>query len=154
MNRVVILGSLVMLVGCSSVSNVSYPLADGTFRNQRTVSDPHAFSPTTQRSWMEICAAKDGQVGAKDLEPDYTKCGESADLQYAVNAGYLDGFAGAAVQAGAIAYAGHAIGRGLGNSGDTVTQEGGGASQSQRQGQQQGQSQAQSSRQYQYNKRH
>lgn len=139
MQRMSILALLVaigIMTGCSGVSNVSYPMSDGTYRNQRTVSDPHAFAPTHSRSWLETCKAKPGTQ-----EPDYTNCVETVDPRYATTSGYLDGMGASMVQAGAIVGGSYLIGQGLKGSRSTITQEGGGASQSQDQDQGQRQEQ-------------
>lgn len=143
MSRWLVVILLSITVGCAGVSNVSYPLSDGTYHNQRTLTDPHAFSPTVQRSWMEICQAK-----ADAAEPDYTQCSSQGTVQFATTGGYLEGLGAAALYSGAIVGGAALIGNGLAQSGTTVNQAGGGAQQSQNTSassyQSQGQSQAQS----------
>ena len=62
-----VLAICVLLVGsfaaCSTnsflpVHQYGDPSSNGTALGQRTVSDPHAFAPGTQRSWMEVCQRK------------------------------------------------------------------------------------------------
>lgn len=140
--NVVILAVLGMLmVACAGVSNVSYPLADGRFQNQRTVSDPHAFAPTQARSWLEVCQAKADAPG----EPDYTACSQTVDMRFSTVSGYADGIGSAMVHSAGFVGGMYLLGEGIGDSGSTTNQttnqQGGGATQSQ--GQLQGQFQKQ-----------
>lgn len=112
---------------------------------QTTVSDPHAFAPTTQRSWLEVC---DYRVDRGEDEnvvqfPDYIyeNCTRDGAVQFTTTNGYLDGLGSAALYSGAIVGGAYFIGKGLGDSGSNVSQSGGGSSQTQQQGQIQGQQQ-------------
>jgi hypothetical protein len=113
-----------VLTACAGVSNVSYPLADGTFRNQRSVSDPHAFAPTQARSWLETCQAK----ADNPTEPDYTRCTDAVDPRYATVSGYADGIGAAAVHSAGFVGGMYLLGQGIGDSGSrtTNTNSGGG----------------------------
>lgn len=126
-----------LMVGCSGMSTVGYKIEGGRYTVQRTVSDPHAFSPTTQRSWMEICNEK--------IDEEYLHCTRDGLVQFATVNGYLDGLGGAALYSAAIVGGAYFIGDGIRHSGSTTTnntnQTGGGANQNQ--GQAQGQSQGQ-----------
>jgi hypothetical protein len=113
----------VLVVGCSSVSNVSYKQADGTFKNQRVISDPHAFAPTAQRSWLEVCQAKQGMPD----EPDYGNCNNAVDSRYATVSGYADGIGSAVVHSAGFVGGMYLLGQGIADSGTTVQQSGGGA---------------------------
>ena len=138
---IVVVLLLFITVGCSGVSVVGYPLENGKHMVQRTVSDPHAFSPTTQRSWMEVCEKKVTNDDFNLPEVEYKNCETNGLVQFSTTNGYLDGLGSAALYSGAIVGGAYFIGKGLGDSGSNVSQSGGGASQSQQQGQVQGQQQ-------------
>jgi hypothetical protein len=109
--------TIVALVGCSGISNVSYPLADGTFKNQRTVSDPHAFAPTQARSWLETCQPK----AENPKEPDYTRCSDAVDPRYATVSGFADGIGAAMVHSAGFVGGMYLLGQGIGDSGSQTT---------------------------------
>lgn len=141
--------SILTLTACSSVSTVHYPMADGNFKVMRSVSDPHAFAPTSQRSWLETCAPK----VEKASEPDLTNCTDPVDPRYATVSGYADGIGSAVVHSAGFVGGMYLLGAGIADSGTTVQQQGGGASQQQGQGQAQGQHMRQSQGQSQYMKK-
>jgi hypothetical protein len=134
-------------MGCSSISVVGYPIENGKHRVQRTVSDPHAWAPTTQRSWMETCDATPISAKPKEngfeQEYNYHHCVTEGQVQFSTNSGYMDGFGKSVVQTGAILGAAAILADGIRDSGSVTNQTGGGATQSQQQGQHQGQQQQQ-----------
>lgn len=122
---VLIVGLLV--AGCATNSIVPvYDLPDQPNGNgqkrqivMHTVSDPHAFATTVQRSWLEDCAF----VREKDAN-DWTwerwkDCHPVAleGTHVATSTGYISGLAGPALQAGGMVGAGALIGNGLSKSG-------------------------------------
>jgi hypothetical protein len=146
---IVSLLSVVLLVGCAGVSRV--PLDKALTARQvvmTTVSDPHAWAPTTQRSWLELC-----DVTAKPAFDDkysfewvhtFQNCVPSGEVQFTSATGYVAGLVGPVLYSGAALGSAALIGPlGLAKSGPTVNQSGGGASQSQQQGQAQQQGQFQ-----------
>ena len=146
MTRILTLITLLTITACSGVSNVSYQRADGTFHNQRTVSDPHAFAPTAQRSWLEICQPIKGTT-----EPDYMNCTEATDPRYATTSGYADGIGTAVVQGGAFVGGMYLLGQGIADSGSVTNQSGGGATSQSNAVNVQSQSQSQVQSQHQFN---
>lgn len=135
-----------LTAGCSGVSVVGYPLDNGKHMVQRTVSDPHAFAPTTQRSWLEVCdrrvETRETPSGQVEEVEHYDNCERDGQVQFTTTNGYLDGLGAAALYSGAIVGGAYFIGKGIGDSGTTVNQSGGGASQAQSQFQEQRQTQS------------
>lgn len=101
--------------GCAGVSTVGYEMG-GRWHVQRTISDPHAFAPSVQRSWMETCDKND--------KGEYVNCAEQGTVQFATTSGYLDGLGAAALYSGAIVGGSALIGNGLKHSGTSVNQNG------------------------------
>lgn len=144
---VLVLCMIVSVIGCTGVSVVGYPLDDGQYLVQRTISDPHAFAPTTQRSWLEVCTRRvetvqHGQANASEIE-HFEHCQRDGSVQFTTTNGYLDGLGSAALYSGAIVGGAALIGTGIAQSGSTTTlqsnQAGAAATQSQGQGQAQSQ---------------
>lgn len=105
---------LVSSVACSTnsflpVREYGPVTQNGTALGQRTVSDPHAFSPGTQRSWMEVCqrTVKSQKNGAfKWTETTYgepcTFTAEQPGTNFVTYSPYVNGMATPLIQAGAI----------------------------------------------------
>jgi hypothetical protein len=106
-----ILMVLVLVVAACSTNSFLpvHDYANGTTLGQRTVSDPHAFSPGTQRSWMEVCqrVTKEEKNGTfKWKETTYVQPCELSAAQPGTNfvtySPYVNGMATPLIQAGAI----------------------------------------------------
>jgi len=143
------------LVGCSGMSAVGYPIAtDGPkeawkYRVMRTISDPHAFSGSAPRSWMEICEGTTDPAKIQDLSATarqnggghygydvrYFNCTVEGDILATPTTGYLDGLGKAMMYTGAALGSSAILADGIRDSGSTTIQSGGGASQSQSQSQ-------------------
>lgn len=113
---------MLLIVGCSTNSFVPvHNLTETTTLGQRTVSDPHAFAPGTQRSWLEVCQR---QVSAdKSKTVTYVEPCTSVILdgtQFATFSPYVTGIATPVIQAGAIVGGAALIGNGLRHSGSTT----------------------------------
>lgn len=116
------------VLGCSGVSRVY--IADyatgGKALIQTTVSDPHAFAPTTQRSWLELCekatpkprVMRAGNEAIELRDYDYVNCQRQGDVQFTTASGYITGLAGPLLYSGAAVGAAALIGDGLAESGD------------------------------------
>lgn len=125
--------AVLLLSGCSGMENVYHKEGDH-FKNWRVKYSPHPFSPSVERDYNETCPPLANNPKRPDLEnctPD-SKPDGSIGYEMAKEPSYLSGFGGSVLQAGAIAFAGHQIGRGLGHSGSQtqVNQNGGGATAS------------------------
>lgn len=141
-----LIGSVVILMlgGCSGVSQVGYPIQKNGNVNEwkhrvlTTISDPHAFTASAPRSRLEICdgtPVKGSDANGFPLLFEYSHCvGETSWLETPTT-GYLDGLGKALVYGGAMVGTGALIGDGLSRSGDSINQSGGGATQSQGQAQ-------------------
>ena len=113
------------LSACSGMSRVPMFELDGetsglnTF--MKTTSDPHAFAPTTQSVVIETCNYTVDYEGPNAHSPKITvqvpSCLTITDHQFNSTTGYVAGMFAPMLQAGAMAYAGHEIGKGLGRSG-------------------------------------
>lgn len=121
---------VVAMVGCSGVSRVPYGIEkDGTVLVQTTVSDAHAFAPTSQRSWLERCEYRTEKVGAivvanqvRDrYDVHYTNCVPLSDVHYASTTGYIAGVAGPLLYSGAVVGASALLGAGIADSGSTTS---------------------------------
>jgi len=144
----IVMVCVMLVLGCTSTSEVKLDLGEGKVRVMRTMSNPHMLVSSPQISTLEDCEEADGAL---------IRCRPLSPPQYTASTGWLAGLIGPALYSGAIAYSGHAIGRGLGKSGDIVNQEQGNGqvqgqaqeqAQRQHQRQSQGQSQHQSQRRY------
>lgn len=132
---------VIVLTACSGVSRVPLALhggeVDGKVMVQTTVSDPHAFAPTTQRSWMEVCDYKK----TEDHQEVYSNCDRAGIVQFTTQSGYLDGLGSAALYSASIVGGAALIGNGISKSGSVSTtntsQTGGGATVEQTQSQHQ-----------------
>ena len=118
---------MLLIVGCSTNSFVPvHNLTETTTLGQRTVSDPHAFAPGTQRSWLEVCQR---QVSAdKKKTVTYVEPCTSVILdgtQFATFSPYVTGIATPVIQAGAIVGGAALIGNGLRHSGSTTNNSNG-----------------------------
>lgn len=154
----IVLMAVMGLMGCSGMSAVGYPLATSApkeewkYRVMRTVSDPHAFSASAPRSWMEICEGTTDPKKIQDLSAtqrqnggghdgyavEYFNCTVEGDILATPTTGYLDGLGKAMMYTGAALGSSAILADGIRDSGSTTIQSGGGASQSQTQGQVQG----------------
>lgn len=90
------------------------------------------FHATQSMTWMEMCKTKiDHPVTEQEFLYPFKDCVRDDRYQLTTMGSVASQFVtptlSTAMYAGAIAYAGHQIGRGLGKSGDHVTQQGGGA---------------------------
>lgn len=132
-----------LLGGCSGITRV--PIlnpgqTEGRVMVQTTVTDPHPFSPTHSRSWMEECDYhQEHDRFTLMTKHVYEDCSGTTHQQFATSSGYLDGLGAAALYSGAIVGGAALIGNGIAKSGSTINQNGGGAQadQSQVQTQQQ-----------------
>ena len=118
---------MLLIVGCSTNSFVPvHNLTETTTLGQRTVSDPHAFAPGTQRSWLEVCQR---QVSAdKKKTVTYVEPCTSVILdgtQFATFSPYVTGIATPVIQAGAIVGGAALIGNGIAKSGSTTNNSNG-----------------------------
>ena len=118
---------MLLIVGCSTNSFVPvHNLTETTTLGQRTVSDPHAFAPGTQRSWLEVCQR---QVSAdKKKTVTYVEPCTSVILdgtQFATFSPYVTGIATPVIQAGAIVGGAALIGNGIRHSGSTTNNSNG-----------------------------
>lgn len=88
------------------------------------------FHATNSETWIEYCKTKiaNPQTEAEYLYP-FQDCVREGQYQLttmgSVASQFVTPVLSTTLMAGSIAYAGHAIGRGLGKSGDHVTQQGG-----------------------------
>lgn len=140
MNAVIIGMSLVALAGCSGGKYYqSWPMeseVNGTkyhYHNAVQLNLPATmFHATQSMNWMEYCKSKleNPQTEAEFLYP-YTECVRDDRYQLSTMGSVASQFVTpvltTSMYAGALAYGLHQVGRGLGRSGDTVNQNGGGA---------------------------
>lgn len=140
-----------VLAACSTNSFLPvHDYANGTTLGQRTVSDPHAFSPGTQRSWLEVCQRKENkQVSGKFKwsETTYVEPCEPTSIEgtnFVTYSPYVNGLATPLIQAGAILGASAILADGIRDSASRTTNtnntSSNGGTQFQGQGQLQGQS--------------
>jgi len=145
-NPLLMIGLLLWLVGCShGLQEVGFAIPDArdgvhhivtrdVASSRWTVNQPHTagqFHCTTKVSSEEMAVLR--QDGNEHTW--YTGCTPTSQMpqhQYALTsdqsiASLVQGPVSAAMIAAGVAFAGHQIGRGVGKSGDTVTQQGGGA---------------------------
>jgi len=144
---------MLFIVGCSTNSFLPvHDFTNGTTLGQRTVSDPHAFSPGTQRSWMEVCQRKDTKQkngSFKWTETEYvqpcTFTAEQPGTNFVTYSPYVNGLATPLIQAGAILGASALLADGIRDSRSSTTNNtsSNGGNQAQGQGQLQGQGQGQ-----------
>lgn len=116
----VLVGS--MLAGCGSVSVVGYPREDGKWVVMRTMTDPHAISPTPQRNWTELCDRK-VVIPAKAERPDaddFVNCLRQGEEQFTTTTGYISGLVSPLLYSGAVVGGAYYIGKGLSQSGGTT----------------------------------
>ena len=110
---------MLLIVGCSTNSFVPvHNLTETTTLGQRTVSDPHAFAPGTQRSWLEVCQRKvsaDNKKTVTYVEPCTSVILDGT--QFATFSPYVTGIATPVIQAGAIVGGAALIGNGIRQSG-------------------------------------
>jgi hypothetical protein len=102
------------IVGCTTnsflpVHEYGDAKKNGRTLGQRTVSDPHAFAPGTQRSWMEVCerkvtAQKSGTFTWTETEyiQPCTFTAEQPGTNFVTYSPYVNGMATPLIQAGAI----------------------------------------------------
>lgn len=114
----------VLLSGCARVSRVPlYELKEATGRVQvqTTVSDPHAFAPTAQRSWLEECTYErlPFEPGGEDY--GFKDCSKATDPQFTTASGYISGLAGPLLYSGAALGSAALIGNGLADSRSTTS---------------------------------
>lgn len=102
---------MLMLVSLGCSTNSFLPVHEygvlsqsGTTLGQRTVSDPHAFSPGTQRSWLEVCQRKVTEGTVYGTNVDYVQPCEVSTLatNFVTFSPYVTGIATPIIQAGAI----------------------------------------------------
>lgn len=102
---------MLMLVSFGCSTNSFLPVHEygvlsknGTTLGQRTVSDPHAFSPGTQRSWLEVCQRKVTEGTVYGTNVDYVQPCEVSTLatNFVTFSPYVTGIATPIIQAGAI----------------------------------------------------
>ncbi len=132
--------AFLMLVGCSGGKYYqSWPMEseiNGTkyhFHNAVQLNLPATmFHATNSETWLEYCKTKieNPQTDAEFLYP-FQDCVREEKYQLttmgSVASQFVTPVLTTTMYAGSIAYAGHAIGRGLGKSGTQVQQNGGGA---------------------------
>ena len=96
---------------------------DGTTLGQRTVSDPHAFSPGTQRSWMEVCQRKvaDTFFGTDITYKQPCEVTQLTGLNFVTFSPYVNGLATPLIQAGAIVGASALLADGIRDSASRTT---------------------------------
>lgn len=136
------LAMFVVLGGCSSMDNLYHKEGDH-FKNWRVKSNPHAFSPSLVEHYREVCPALPTNPNKPDLEnciPETTADGRE-HYEFAAEGGYAGGFGQSAIQAAGFVGGMYVLGSSLRPAQTNVTQNGGGASQTQ--GQHQGQLQHQ-----------
>ena len=120
---------MLFIMGCSTNSFLPvHDFTNGTTLGQRTVSDPHAFSPGTQRSWMEVCQRKDTKQkngSFKWTETEYvqpcTFTAEQPGTNFVTYSPYVNGLATPLIQAGAILGASALLADGIRDSGSRTT---------------------------------
>ncbi len=132
--------AFLMLIGCSGGKYYqSWPMEseiNGTkyhFHNAVQLNLPATmFHATNSETWLEYCKTKieNPQTDAEFLYP-FQDCVREEKYQLttmgSVASQFVTPVLTTTMYAGSIAYAGHAIGRGLGKSGTQVQQNGGGA---------------------------
>ena len=119
-----------LIGGCSGMNRVpmfelqEHGGGQGDF--MKTTSDVHAFAPTTQSVVIETCpyrvppyAESKGLPDLYDFLVEEGQCVSLSAVQINSTPGYVAALFGPLLQSASIAYAGHAIGRGLGHSGST-----------------------------------
>lgn len=113
-----------VLAACSTNSFVPvHDLGNGTTLGQRTVSDPHAFAPGSQRSWMEVCQKKETQ-GKAGKSVNYVEPCEGVNIQgtqFVSFSPYVNGIATPVLQAGAIVGSSAILSSGIARSGSRTT---------------------------------
>ena len=124
------------LAACSGMDNIYHKEGDH-FVNWRVKYNPHAAAPSKIRDQNEICP----QLATDPSKPDLENCKviPNADgtehYETASEGGYAGGLGPAVVHAAGFVGGMAILGNGIAQSGSTVNQTGGGASQSQTQGQ-------------------
>lgn len=121
----ILLVLLIVSLGCQSVSEVILDKKDGTALVQRTISDPHSFSTTSQHTWLESCTltksvevitSYEGNKYNKEVN-NLSNCKQVSPYQSVSSTGYIQGLAAPLIQAGGMIGAGALIGDGLRDSG-------------------------------------
>ncbi len=131
---VMFLVSMLFLGGCSTKSFLV--MEDGPKGYLPTQSlgvragvDTGSLSPTERYSWLEICdRVEKPTFFGLHTEKNYVNCEVAvqhmAQAARTTTTGYIAGVVGPVIQtgltAGAVAYTGHAIGKGIGRSGDNI----------------------------------
>lgn len=140
MKAMMTIAIMVLVMGCAGVSRI--PLDEkytGRQLVQTTISDPHAWAPTTQRSWLELCdvTVAPSKIGwwleLFEWEHKFANCVPQGEAQFSTATGYIAGAMQPLIYSGAMVGSAWLIGDGLSKSGPTVNQTGGGATQSQTQ---------------------
>lgn len=131
---VAVLVMTVFLAACSTNSFLPINTVGNQMMGQRTVSDLHAFAPTTQRSWVELCTVKK-EVGVLwDTTTFVSPCEPVTVVgsNFVSASGYIASLAGPLIQAGAIVGGAYLIGDGISKSGSqtNVGQTNGGGNSS------------------------
>lgn len=130
--------AFLMLIGCSSsVHHVVAPMESepGSTKYHYHImtvmrSQPSFFHAVESNSFMQTCATKiENPATAEEYILPYRDCSRDdayrQNVMGSVASQFVTPVLTTSMMAGSIAFAGHQIGRGLGRSGDSVTQQGG-----------------------------
>lgn len=132
------------MIGCSGqnfvvIEDAPHGFASNQTLGMRTATDLGAVAPTTKMAWLEVCDKQVKKTGAfsdrgasQYEQVSYVNCQPADHLQQiadkSTTTGYIAGVAAPVIQGAAIAYAGHEIGKGIGNSGSRTTNNNGNSS--------------------------
>ena len=129
---------LLASIGCSSSGFlVVQDAPKGALPNQtlglRAVVDTGSVTPTERYSWLELCDKVVSPVLKFWTSVEYRNCEPQVSLtqvaQKTTTTGWVAGVVGPVIQTGmmaaSVAYAGHEIGQGIGNSGSRTTNNNG-----------------------------